>query len=335
MKRTFIIAEAGVNHNGSVSIAKQLIDAAAYAGVDCVKFQTFKAENIVTKYAQKANYQQRNMDNGSDSQYAMLKKLELSYDAHLELMQHCKIKGIQFLSTAFDLDSIQFLESLNLEFWKIPSGEITNYPYLRQIAKSGKKIILSTGMATLTEISDAIAVLEKFGTSKDKITLLHCTTEYPAPKDEINLRAMGTLQEHFGLPVGYSDHTKGIEIPVAAVAMGACVIEKHFTLDRNMEGPDHKASIVPDELAQMVQYIRNVEVALGEPCKEPGPSEKQNIPVARKSIVAAVDIAKGETFSEENLTTKRPFTGISPMNWESVIGAKAKRDFASDEAIEI
>ena len=335
MSRTFIIAEAGVNHNGSLEIAKELIDAAVVAGVDCVKFQTFRTENIVTKTAKKADYQQRNLVNDDDSQYAMLKKLELSYDAHFELVEYCNEKDIMFLSTAFDSRSIEFLENLNLDFWKIPSGEITNYPYLRQVARSNKKVILSTGMATIEEIGQAIGVLEKFGTSRQNITLLHCTTEYPAPKDEVNLRAMDTLRDYFGLPVGYSDHTQGIEIPIAAVAMGACVIEKHFTLDRNMEGPDHRASLEPQELIQMVQYIRSVESAIGEGGKQPTQSEKVNIPIARKSIIAACEISKGEFFNDENLTTKRPYNGISPMRWEDVIGTKAKRDFKADEIIEL
>jgi len=333
-ERTIIIAEAGVNHNGSIEIARQLIDAAVSAGVDYVKFQTFKTEQLVTKQAKQAAYQAKNTGSGN-SQYEMLKKLELTPEQHLELMDYCKRRNIKFLSTAFDFGSVAFLDTLDLGVWKIPSGEITNYPYLRQIAKTNKKVILSTGMATLREIEEAITVLEKFGTPRNNITLLHCTTEYPAPKNEVNLRAINVLKETFGLPVGYSDHTEGIEIAVAAVAMGACVIEKHFTLDRNMEGPDHKASLQPDELIQMVQYIRNVESALGSGVKEPSPSEKANISIARKSIVAGRKIKKGEIFTENNLIPKRPGNGISPMKWKDVIGKTAMRDFEEDELIEL
>ena len=333
-ERTIIIAEAGVNHNGSIEIARQLIDAAVSAGVDYVKFQTFRTEQLVTKQAKQAAYQAKNTSSGN-SQYEMLKKLELTPEQHLELMDYCKQRNVKFLSTAFDFGSIAFLDTLDLDVWKIPSGEITNYPYLRQIAKTNKKVILSTGMATLREIEEAITVLEKFGTPRNNITLLHCTTEYPAPKNEVNLRAMNVLKETFGLPVGYSDHTEGIEIAVAAVAMGACVIEKHFTLDRNMEGPDHKASIQPDELIRMVQYIRNVELALGSGVKEPSPSEKANISIARKSIVAGRKIKKGEIFTENNLIPKRPGNGISPMKWKDVIGKTAMRDFEEDELIEL
>lgn len=332
--RTIIIAEAGVNHNGDIAIARRLIDAAAEAGVDYVKFQTFKAENLVTKSAQKADYQKRSLGRGDNSQLAMLKALEISPAQHYELIGYCKQKGVAFFSTAFDLESIDFLASLDMPLWKVPSGEITNFPYLRAIGKTGKPVILSTGMANLDEIEAAIAVLTRFGTARNEITLLHCTTEYPAPKDEINLRAMATMREKFGLEVGYSDHTQGIEIPVAAVAMGANVIEKHFTLDRNMEGPDHKASLEPDELKLMVSYIRNVETALGNGVKEPTKSEIPNIEIARKSIVAAASIKKGDILTDQNLTAKRPAGGISPMEWELIVGTMAKHDFTEDEPIE-
>lgn len=335
MSKTIIIAEAGVNHNGAMDVARKLIEAAAEAGVDYVKFQTFKAENLVSKSAQKAEYQKRNMGDGDDSQFAMLKALELSPDQHFELIEYCEKKNVKFFSTAFDLDSIDFLDSLNMPMWKIPSGEITNFPYLRAIGRTKKPVILSTGMANMSEIEAAIDVLVRFGTTRGEITLLHCTTEYPAPKNEINLRAMETMRSYFGLPVGYSDHTQGIEIPVAAVAMGACVIEKHFTLDRNMNGPDHKASLEPNELKTMVEQIRNVEKAIGSGVKEPAKSEIPNIMIARKSIVAARNIAKGEIFNDENITAKRPGGGISPMDWEAVMGTKAKRDFEIDEPIEL
>lgn len=335
MRKTMIIAEAGVNHNGSIETARQLVDAAAAAGVDYVKFQTFKAENLVTRTARKAEYQNRNIGDDDNSQYNMLKCLELSENDHHELIEYCKAKGVAFLSTAFDTDSIAFLDKLELPLWKVPSGEITNFPYLRKIGLTAKPVILSTGMANLEEIEEAVAVLTKYGTPREQITLLHCTTEYPAPKNEINLRAMQTMSSHFCLPVGYSDHTQGIEIPVAAVALGACVIEKHFTLDRNMEGPDHKASLEPAELKQMVEYIRNVEAAMGNGIKKPGKSEIPNITIARKSILAARGIQKGEMLTEENLTVKRPATGLSPMAWESVVGTAAIRDFNEDEPIEL
>lgn len=333
--RTLIIAEAGVNHNGSLDLARQLIDAAAAAGVDYVKFQTFRADKLVTRTARQAAYQSRNLGHGEESQYTMLKRLELSPDDHRALIDHCNTKGVEFLSTAFDLESIAFLDSLGLPLWKVPSGEITNFPYLRAIGLTGKPVILSTGMATLDEIEAAVGVLTRFGTPRNGITLLHCTTEYPAPKDQVNLRAMQTMHKRFGLPVGYSDHTEGIEIPVAAVAMGATVIEKHFTLDRNLPGPDHKASLEPDELTAMVRQIRAVESALGNGVKEPTPAERPNIPIARKSIVAATAIQRGELFTEENLTAKRPGTGLSPMLWESVVGQTAPHDFEPDQPIEL
>lgn len=332
---TLIIAEAGVNHNGSLDTARRLIDAAAKAGADYVKFQTFRADRLVTRSARKADYQTRNIGDGDDSQYAMLKRLELSPEDHRILIDHCHAQGIRFLSTAFDLESIDFLGSLDLPLWKVPSGELTHFPYLRAIGRTQKPVILSTGMATLEETGQAIGVLTRFGTPYEAITLLHCTTEYPAPKEQVNLRAMIAMREHFGLPAGYSDHTEGIEIPVAAVALGASVIEKHFTLDRNLPGPDHKASLEPDELRAMIRAIRNVESALGDGVKIPSEAEKPNIPVARKSIVAAKSIRRGESFTEENLTAKRPGTGLSPMAWESVIGQLAPRDFEPDEPIEL
>lgn len=335
MNKTLIIAEAGVNHNGSMQIAKQLIDAAADAGVDYVKFQTFKAENLVGKSAQKADYQKRNIGGSDNSQYSMLKALELSDNQHYELIDYCSLKGVKFFSTAFDLQSIDFLNSLNMPLWKIPSGEITNFPYLRKIGQTCKPVVLSTGMSTITEIAGAIEVLVKYGTPKCKITLLHCTTEYPAPKNEVNLRAMSTMRDYFSLDVGYSDHTEGIEIPIAAVVMGATIIEKHFTLDKNMEGPDHRASLEPAELRRMVENIRNVETAMGSGVKEPAEAEKPNILIARKSIVAARSIKKGEFFSEDNIAAKRPANGISPMSWETVIGSVAVKDFNHDELIEL
>lgn len=334
---TLIIAEAGVNHNGSLDMARQLIDAAAKAGVDYVKFQTFRADKLVTRTARQAAYQSRNLgsENQDHSQYEMLKRLELSPDDHHLLIDYCNAKGVKFLSTAFDLESISFLNLLGLPLWKIPSGELTNFPYLRAIGMTGKPVILSTGMATLNEIEAAVGVLTRFGTPREQITLLHCTTEYPAPKDQVNLRAMDTMRERFHLPVGYSDHTEGVEIPVAAVAMGATVVEKHFTLDRTLPGPDHRASLEPDELTAMVRQIRAVESALGDGIKEPALSEQANIPIARKSIVAARHISKGELFTDENLTAKRPGTGVSPMLWEAVVGTRAVRDFEADEEIEL
>ena len=333
MKHVLIIAEAGVNHNGSIEMAKQLIDAAAVAGVDYVKFQTFKAKKLVTKEAKQAEYQQRNA--ADESQYAMLKKLELSQAQHEELIAYCEQKGVRFLSTAFDLESIDYLHSVNLGLWKIPSGEITNYPYLKKIALYGDPVIMSTGMCSMDDVEQAINVLLKNGLTKEQITLLHCNTEYPTPMQDVNLRAMLQMKEKFGVRVGYSDHTKGIEVSIAAVALGAEVIEKHFTLDRNLPGPDHKASLEPNELKTMVDAIRNIEQALGNGQKQVSKSEEKNMAIARKSIVAAKGIKKGELLTEDNLTTKRPGTGISPMRWDEVIGTKAIRDFAEDEMIEI
>lgn len=333
MQHTLIIAEAGVNHNGSMELAKKLIDAAADAGVDYVKFQTFKTEKLVAKSAEMADYQKRNMNDESNTQYSMLKKLELSPEQHNELMSYCGEKGVNFFSTAFDLDSIDFLKSLHLKLWKIPSGEITNYPYIRKIAFQKEPVILSTGMSTFDEIGDAISVLTKYGVSKDQITVLHCNTEYPTPMSDVNLRAMQTIRERLGVNVGYSDHTLGIEVPVAAVALGATVIEKHFTLDRTMDGPDHKASLEPLQLKEMVSAIRNIEQALGSAEKVVSNSEEKNKSIARKSIVAVKTIKKGEIFTEENLTVKRPGDGISPMRWEDIIGMRAIRSFEADEQI--
>lgn len=331
MKKTFIIAEAGDNHNGDFDTAIKLVDAAVEAGADCVKFQTFITENVISKFAEKADYQKENTGS-NESQFDMVKKLELSFEQFRAIKQYCEKRGILFLSTPFDLDSISFLEEINIPFWKIPSGEITNLPYLEKIARTGKKIILSTGMSTMDEIKNAIEILKKNGSGE--ITLLHCNTEYPTPFKDVNLLAMKTLQETFQVNVGYSDHTQGIEIPIAAVAMGATVIEKHFTLDKNMEGPDHKASLEPNELKQMVVSIRNIEQAVGNGIKQPSPSEKKNIDIARKSIVAKCDIKKGEVLSEDNLYIKRPGNGISPMRWYDIIGTKAVRDFKEDELIE-
>lgn len=327
----FIIAEAGVNHNGSFSLARKLVDAAKEAGADCVKFQTFKAESLVSKSAKKADYQVQTT--GEDTQLNMLKNLELSEAEFVELKRYCDDKNIVFLSTPFDFESIDFLEKMDLPFWKIPSGEITNYPYLVALAKTKKPVILSTGMCEMHEIKEAIDVLRANGTPE--IKLLHCNTEYPTPYEDVNLNAMKTMREAFGCEIGYSDHTKGIEVPIAAVAMGATIIEKHFTLDRNMEGPDHKASLEPDELKQMVQSIRNIEKAMGDGKKTPSESERKNIEIARKSIVADTNIKKGEVFTEENITAKRPGNGISPMKWFDVLGKTAKRDFLEDELIEL
>lgn len=332
--KTFIIAEAGVNHNGSLEMAFQLIDVAVAAGADAVKFQTFKAEKVIAVNAPKAGYQKETT--GSDeSQLEMVKKLELDETAHTRLHQYCQHKGIQFLSTPFDLESIDLLNRLGLEVFKIPSGEITNLPYLRKLGALKKRLILSTGMADLGEIEDALDVLTESGTPLEKITVLHCNTEYPTPFEDVNLGAMLTIQNAFpGIAVGYSDHTPGIEVPIAAVAMGARVIEKHFTLDRNLPGPDHRASLEPHELIAMISAIRNVEKALGTGIKKPSPSELKNIPVARKSIVAASPIKKGETFTEMNVTVKRPGTGITPMRWDEIIGRKAAKPYRSDELIE-
>ncbi len=332
MSKTFIIAEAGVNHNGSLELAKKLVDVAATAGADAVKFQTFKADTLVSKTAQKAEYQKQNTA-AEESQYEMLKKLELDEYAHRELVRYCDEKQLLFLSTPFDHDSIDLLNDLGMPIFKIPSGEITNLPYLRHIGRLGKEVILSTGMSDLGEIEAALDVLMQQGTAKQKITVLHATTEYPCPIEEVNLRAMQTIRDAFGVKVGYSDHTQGIEVPIAAVAMGACVIEKHYTLDRCMEGPDHKASLEPHELKEMVRTIRRVERALGDGIKKPTKSELHNIKIARKSIVANRVIRQGEKFTEHNLTTKRPGTGLDPMRWDEVIATYAAHDFQPDETI--
>ena len=331
MKRTLIIAEAGVNHNGNVEMAKELIRVAYECGADIVKFQTSKLDSLVSKHAQMADYQKKNLG-VVESQKDMLKKLALEFDDFKELAAYCREVGITFLSTPFDIESIQFLDPLQ-DIWKVPSGEITNYPYLVEIGKTGKPVIISTGMAEMNEIYNAIQVLKDNGT-KD-ITILHCTTEYPAPIEDVNLNVMKTFEREFGLPVGYSDHTQGIEIDLAAAALGAVVIEKHFTLDRNLPGPDHKASLEPDELKAMVDGIRKVDFAMGSFEKHPSEAEMKNRLVARKSIVAKKKISCGELLTEDNITTKRPGSGVNPMRWNEVLGTKAIRNFEEDELIEI
>jgi N,N'-diacetyllegionaminate synthase len=316
--KTLIIAEAGVNHNGSIELAKKLIDVAADAGVDYVKFQTFKASKLVSKTAVKAAYQQQNTGNAVESQLEMLQKLELSVADHEELVDYCKLKGIKFFSTAFDLDSLDFLKKIGLSLFKIPSGELTNLPYLEKVAKLADEIILSTGMSTMEEIGETIAVLRK--NAKAKISVLHCNTEYPTPFGDVNLLAMNQIKNDFGVEVGYSDHTIGIEVPIAAVALGATIIEKHFTLDRNMPGPDHAASIEPDELKAMVLAIRNIELSLGSAVKAPSRSETKNIAIARKSIHLTVDKTKGDQIFETDLEMLRPGDGISPMKMRMLIG---------------
>ena len=330
MQRTFIIAEAGVNHNGDIEIAKKMIDAASAAGADAVKFQTFKAERIVSINAPKAEYQIENTNN-TESQYQMLKKLEIDKETHLELMEYCKEKNIMFLSTPFDIESVHMLVELGIEIIKIPSGEITNLPYLREVARQKKKVILSTGMSNMQEVKEAVDIIRQNGA--EDITVLHCNTQYPTPMEDVNLRAMISMREELELPVGYSDHTQGIEVPIAAVAMGATVIEKHFTLDKTMEGPDHKASLEPEELRKMVKSIRNIEKALGDGNKNRTESEKNNLSIVRKSIVAACRIEKGELFTEKNLTVKRPGNGISPMKWDEIIGKVSDKTYEVDEVI--
>ena len=332
MSKVFIIAEAGVNHNGSLEIAKKLIDVASEAGADAVKFQTFKAEKLLSKNAQKAAYQKENTDT-KESQFDMIKKLELDLGTHQELIEYCKTKNIMFLSTPFDLDSVDMLNDLGLVIFKIPSGEITNLPYLRKIGSLNRRVVLSTGMATMDEVGDALAVLINAGTLKENITVLHANTMYPTPMEDVNLKAMITIGKTFGIAYGYSDHTLGIEVDIAAVAMGASVIEKHFTLDKTMQGPDHKASLEPVELKMMIKAIRNIEKALGNGIKEPSKSEKPNMLVARKSIVAAIPIAKGEIFTEKNIAIKRPGTGINPMKWDEVLGTTASKNYLKDEQI--
>lgn len=332
MQRTFIIAEAGVNHNGNIEIAKRLVDEAAKANVDAIKFQTFRAENLVCKNAEKAQYQLETTQR-DESQYEMLKKLELTLDMHRELISYCNEKQILFLSTSFDIESLKLLEQFQLPIIKIPSGEITNLPYLREAAIMDKDIILSSGMSHMHEIKEALAVLQE-GSNK-KISVLHCNTQYPTPMEDVNLNVLKKMKEELGVCIGYSDHTEGIEVPIAAVAMGAEIIEKHFTLDKKMEGPDHKASLEPAELIAMVKSIRNIEKALGSNIKQPTDSERDNIAIVRKSIVAKLQIKKGEAFSEYNMTTKRPGTGISPMKWDNMIGRKAEKDYEMDEMIKI
>lgn len=330
-KKTLIIAEAGVNHNGSFDIACELIKAAKNAGADCIKFQTFKSEKLVSTYAHTADYQKKTT--GEASQLDMLKGLELSYDHFMKLKDYSDKLGICFISTPFDLESISFLNSIDIPFWKIPSGEVTNLPYLVAIANTKKPVIMSTGMCEIDEIRAAVKVLRDNGSTD--ISLLHCNTEYPTPYRDVNLKVIRTMKEEFGLEIGYSDHTNGIEVPIAAVAMGASIIEKHFTINRNMEGPDHKVSLEPDMLAQMIVCIRHIEDAIGSPQKCPTMSEKKNIYVVRKSIVAQKNIKKGDILTEDNITIKRPGYGISPMKWYEILGTKAVRDFREDELIEI
>ena len=333
-EKTLIIAEAGVNHNGDTQLAKRLIDVAAEAGADLVKFQTFNADRLVTRTASKAQYQSQTTD-GREPQHAMLRRLELTEAMHHELIAHCAARNIGFFSTGFDIESVDMLVRLGQDRFKIPSGEITNLPYLRHIGRLDKAVILSTGMATLVEIEAAIDVLEHAGTFRERITVLHCTTEYPTPMTEVNLRAMQSILTALGVAVGYSDHTQGTEVAIAAVAMGATLIEKHFTLDRNLPGPDHKASLEPAELKTMVAAIRNIEIALGDGIKRPTLSEVSNKPVVRKSLVASRAIMAGEAFTADNITAKRPGSGISPMRWDAVIGKEALHDFAADEMIDL
>ena len=329
---TIIIAEAGVNHNGDMLLAKEMIEKAAEAGADIVKFQTFVPELVISKFASKADYQ-KNTTGTDESQLDMVRRYFLSNDEHYELVSHAKKCGIEFLSTPFDLVSVDFLKELDLSYWKIPSGEITNLPYLIAVAKTGKPVIMSSGMCTMEEVKSSLNVLKENGSGE--IIVLHCNTEYPTPFEDANLSAIITLRDELGVRTGYSDHTPGIEAAIAATALGAVVLEKHFTLDRNMDGPDHKASIEPDELIAMVQAVRNVERAMGTGIKSPSPSERKNIDIARKSIVARVDIQKGEVLTEDNIIVKRPGDGISPMKWFDVLGTKAIRDFSEDEKIEI
>ncbi len=328
----FIIAEAGVNHNGSIDLAKKLIDVASDAGADAVKFQTFKAEKLVSKNAQKAEYQKKTTDK-KESQFDMIKKLELDNETHKNLISYCHSRNIIFLSSPFDIDSIETLNDLGLEIFKIPSGEITNLPYLRQIGKLNKKVILSTGMSDINDIKNALDIITSEGTTKENITVLHANTMYPTPMRDVNLKAMMTIGNTFDVAFGYSDHTLGIEVDIAAVAMGAKCIEKHFTLDKSMEGPDHEASLEPEELKSMVAAIRNVEEALGSHIKKPSESEKSNIKAARKSIVAKTKIKSGDIFTEKNLTIKRPGNGMSPMRWDEIVGTKATKNYLEDDLI--
>lgn len=331
--KTLIIAEAGVNHNGDLEMARRLVEVAAQSGADFVKFQTFKADRLVTRQAAKADYQ-RQLTAEDESQYDMIRRLELTPEMHVALIEHCARQGIRFLSTGFDIESLDLLAGFGMPLFKIPSGEITNLPYLQHVGRMGTPVILSTGMADMAEIGAALDVLEQAGTPRQQITVLHCNTEYPTPMCDVNLRAMLSIREAFGVQVGYSDHTAGIEVPIAAVALGATVIEKHFTLDRNLPGPDHQASLEPGELKAMVAGIRNIELALGDGVKRPSPSEAKNLPVARKSLVAARPIRAGEPFTQDNLAVKRPGTGVSPMRLNEVLGRVAGRDFQTDELIE-
>lgn len=332
--KTLIIAEAGVNHNGDLAMARQLVEVAAQSGADFVKFQTFKADRLVTRQAAKADYQ-RQLTAEDESQYDMIRRLELTPEMHVALIEHCARQGIRFLSTGFDIESLDLLAGFGMPLFKIPSGEITNLPYLQHIGRMGTPVILSTGMADMAEIGAALDVLERAGTPRQQITVLHCNTEYPTPMRDVNLRAMLSIRDAYGVQVGYSDHTAGIEVPIAAVALGATIIEKHFTLDRNLPGPDHQASLEPGELKAMVTAIRNIELALGDGVKRPSASEVKNIPIARKSLVAAGPIRAGEPFTRANLAVKRPGTGVSPMRMDGVLGRVARRDFQTDELIEL
>lgn len=333
-KKVIIIAEAGVNHNGCIENAKKLIDIASDAGADYVKFQSFSADRLVSKVAEKAKYQKQNLGGLDNTQYSMLKKLELSKKDHSVLISHCKIKKIKFLSTAFDIQGIDFLDTLNLDCYKIPSGEINNYPYLRQISKKNKPVIISTGMANMYEINSAIEILTKYGLSKDKITVLHCNTEYPTPMEDVNLKAMLTIGKEFNTKVGYSDHTLGIEVAISAVALGASVIEKHFTINRDMPGPDHKASLTPNELKDMVLSIRNIEKAIsGDGKKYPSKSELKNINIARKSIHLTRDMEKGSVITEKDIIPLRPGSGLNPMLWNSTIGKKVNKNMKSNDIL--
>ena len=331
-KRILIIAEAGVNHNGDINLAKQLIEIAADAGADVVKFQTFNAARLILRNAIKADYQLKTSDS-NETQFTMLSKLELTESMHHQLIAHCKLFNIGFLSTAFDIESVNLLVGLNQKLFKVPSGEITNLPYLRHIGKLNKKVILSSGMSSIKEVKDAVKLLNSSGTSRNKITVLHCTSEYPAPMNEVNLLAMQSISSDLGLEVGYSDHTIGIEVAIAAAAMGASVIEKHFTINRNLPGPDHQASLEPGELKDMIFAIRNIEIAMGDGVKDLSPSEVKNQPVIRKSLVALKAIEAGELFTNQNVTTKRPGTGISPMRWDEFIGKPAQKNYKEDDLI--
>lgn len=332
-KPVFIIAEAGVNHNGQPEVAREMVQVAARAGADAIKFQTFKADLLVTPDAPMAEYQRTNTGQPAGSQYNMLKSLELSNHSHHDLFDYCHELGIQFMSTPFDIISAEFLSHLGVEKFKVGSGDLTNIPLLRKLGGFKKQVILSTGMSNLHEISAALETLNRAGTSNEQIVVLHANTEYPSPYQDVNLLAMKTIADEFQVRVGYSDHTRGIEVPVAAVAMGACMIEKHFTLDRSMDGPDHLASLEPDELAAMVRSVRNIELAMGSGIKEPSQSELKNMAIARKSIIAAKDIRKGALLSEDNLTVKRPGTGISPLRWDEVIGTRAKHNYKKNDLI--